>query len=276
MTSPADPTTGVASSNAQPNSNASAAAKPINPDWRSSGPQRQTTGTPALPISRSTGPREPAGRFDLSQIPPGERPSMVSTRTFELEYEVDAIGTSGIARVELWGTRDGGRNWASYAVDNDNRSPISVTVEGEGVYGFRIVVQSGNGLGGLPPRPGDAPEIWTAVDLTPPVAKITSADVGRELGDIVIRWQAADELLERRPISLFYSDRPTGPWTPIAAGLDNSGGYAWRLDNGVPDRVYLRVEARDEAGNIGSFDTKDPLALERQRPQGRIRGVHSK
>ncbi len=76
-------------------------------------------------------------------LPPGERPLMVNSRSFDLEYDVEGVGPSGIARVELWGTRDGGRSWSSYGIDNDNRSPIRANVDGEGLYGFRIVVQGG-------------------------------------------------------------------------------------------------------------------------------------
>ena len=85
---------------------------------------------------------------DWSLMPIGERPRMVNLRTFELDYEVDSIGSSGVAKVELWGTRDGGRHWANYGADNDNRSPLVVSVDSEGLYGFRIVIQSGNGLSG--------------------------------------------------------------------------------------------------------------------------------
>ncbi len=41
----------------------------------------------------------------------------------------------------------------------------------------------------------------------------------------------------------------------------------------MPDRIFLRIEVRDEAGNIGQFVSLDPLSLDLQRPQGRIRGV---
>ena len=74
-------------------------------------------------------------------------------------------------------------------------------------------------------------------------------------------------------LGYFFSDQPHGPWSPIAAELDASGSFAWRLDNRVPERVFLRVEARDEAGNVGVYETPDPISLDRQRPQGRIRGV---
>ncbi len=85
-----------------------------------------------LSIPASSGPADSAvGRGGMSgsasangMLPPGERPLMVNSRSFDLEYDVEGVGPSGIARVELWGTRDGGRSWSSYGIDNDNRSPI--------------------------------------------------------------------------------------------------------------------------------------------------------
>ena len=93
-------------------------------------------------------------------LPPGERPRMVNSRLFELEYDVDSVGPSGIGRVELWGTRDAGKTWRRFAVDNNNRSPLLVSVDEEGIYGFRVVVTNGAGLGGAaakrrPARPLD-------------------------------------------------------------------------------------------------------------------------
>lgn len=207
--------------------------------------------------------------------PAGERPRMVNSRSFDLDYDIDGIGPSGIAKVQLWGTRDGGRTWASYGVDNDNRSPIHATVEGEGLYGFRIVVQSGNGLGGRPPQAGDSPDLWIMVDLTKPNVRLidATAGTGPQAGELLIRWEAADAGLSARPITLFFSDRPGGPWSIIAAGLENVGQYAWRLDARAPDRIYLRIEARDEAGNVGSFEGAESVTLDRIRPEGRIRGV---
>ena len=193
--------------------------------------------------------------------------------SFELDYEVDSVGSSGVAKVELWGTRDGGRHWSNFGADNDNRSPLAVSVDGEGLYGFRVVIHSGNGLSGQPPRDGDLPEVWIGIDLTRPVARITALDPGLDGGELVIRWEASDALLEPRPISLLYSDQPRGPWLPIASGLENSGSYQWRLDNSAQERIYVRLEVRDEAGNVGSYETPDPVSLDRQRPQGRIRGV---
>ncbi|HEV3137539.1 MAG TPA: hypothetical protein VGZ26_06535 [Pirellulales bacterium] len=207
--------------------------------------------------------------------PGSERPRMVNSRSFELEYEIESVGPSGIGKVELWGTRDGGRSWSIFGVDTDNRSPFPVSVGGEGVFGFRIVVQSGSGFGGRPPAEGDTPEIWIGVDLTPPVGRITGADVSPDGSELAIRWEASDEVPDPRPISLAFSTGAHGPWTPIASGLENTGSYHWRLDNRVPDRIYLRIEIRDEAGNVGTYETSEPVSLDRHRPEGHIRGVRS-
>lgn len=233
--------------------------------------QDSTWRTTAPPASLPLG----GDRSDVASLPGGPRPRMLDSRAFELEYDVDSVGPSGIGKVELWGTRDNGRTWSVYGVDSDQRSPIGATVEGEGIYGFRIVVQSGNGLGGRPPVEGDTPDIWLGIDLTKPVARITAADVAAEGGELNIRWEAGDAALDTRPISLAFSANPQGPWTPLAAGLENTGSYQWRLDSRVPDRIYLRIEARDEAGNLGVYETPEAISLDRHRPEGRIRGVRA-
>ena len=210
-------------------------------------------------------------------LPAGERPRMVNSKSFEMDYEVDSVGPSGIAKVELWGTRDGGQSWRSFTVDNDNRSPIRVTTDGEGLYGFNMVVESGNGRAGRVPRSGDRPEVWVGVDMTKPVVRITGIQIGEgpHAGELLIQWQASDKYLASRPITLLFSDKPNGQWSIIAAGLENMGQYAWRPDNRVPQRIFLRIEARDEAGNTATFDAPEPVSLDQVQPEGKIRGVRS-
>jgi hypothetical protein len=219
--------------------------------------------------ARVSGPTAAAG------LPPGVRPRVVGARRFQLEYDVESVGPSGIARVELWGTRDGGRTWTSFGLDEDRRSPFFVTVNDEGVFGFRVAVQSGAGLGGDPPKSGDLPDLWVAIDLTKPTCRILSAQqtAGPEGGQLVIRWEAADSALAPKPVTLLYAQDRDGPWLPIASGLENTGQYAWTIDGRVPSRVYLRLEVRDEAGNLGIFETREPVSLDQLRPSVRIRQV---
>ncbi len=259
----------------------------ISPDHHATGPAANTSwrgstsrdgrGEPggrvtAQMVGQNYEPR-PGSPLDFGMLPPGERPRMVNSRAFELEYDIDSVGPSGISKVELWGTRDGGRHWSTYGIDADNRSPASVRVDGEGVYGFRIVVESGSGLGGQPPAEGELPEVWIGVDLTKPTGRLLGTEIGADVGELVVRWEASDDALDPRPISLSLGTRPQGPGVPIASGFENSGSDPWRLDDRVPGRCYLRLEVRDEAGNVGVFETTEPVALDRRRPEGHIRGV---
>jgi hypothetical protein len=221
---------------------------------------------PAAPI-----PTDP----ELSKLPPGERPKMINTKMFELDYDLESVGPSGISRVELWGTRDAGRTWRLFTVDNDNRSPISVSVEDEAVYGFRIVATSGAGLSQEPPKNGDLPSIWVGVDMTRPTARITRADLGKgaEDGRMNIAWEASDKMLADRPVTLSFSQNRAGPWTTIASGLENTGRYNWTIDSRVPPLIYLRMEVRDEAGNLTIQEYAQPIALDQLRPSVKIREV---
>ena len=213
--------------------------------------------------------------FSAPGLPPGERPRMVNSPTFDLEYEVDSVGPSGIGRVELWGTRDTGQTWRRFTTVSDKRSPLRVSVPEEGLYGFRVVVINGAGFGAKPPAAGDQPDLWIGVDLTKPTARIVSAQQGveSEAGQLIISWQADDKLLAARPISLSFSPTRGGPWTPIAAGLENTGRYAWPIDNRTPPTLFLRLEVRDEAGNAAVHETTEPVAIDQSHPTARIRSV---
>jgi hypothetical protein len=200
---------------------------------------------------------------------------MVNSRLFELEYQVDARSPSMIGRVELWGTRDGGRTWTSFGVDRDTRSPMLVTAQEEGIYGFRVVVSDARGLGDQRPQSGDPPDVWIGVDLTEPAARIVSVErgAGYQTGQLIIQWEADDSMLSARPVSLFYSELPGGPWTQIASGLENTGQYRWSPSRPMPQRLYVRLEVRDEAGNVGVAEMSEAAASSAFRPVGHIRNV---
>jgi hypothetical protein len=246
-------------------------------------PAAEPKGSVAIAINPAIGkryvaPDKHSGSTEaVPGLPPGERPRLVNSRRFELEYDVDSVGPSGIGRVELWGTRDAGKTWRNFPLDNDNNnlSPLRVDVKEEGVYGFCVVVTNGAGLGGKPPKSGDLPDLWVGIDLTKPTARIVSAQQGTdaEAGQLIISWQADDRTLAARPVTLSFSQTRTGPWLPIASGLENTGRYAWTIDGRTPPQFYLRLEVRDEAGNVGTHETTEPIAIDQSRPTIRVRDI---
>ncbi|MCA9231649.1 MAG: hypothetical protein KDA57_13440, partial [Planctomycetales bacterium] len=220
----------------------------------------RTPATLAADVGMNRPPQDAAVADGGWAPPPRPQPSsnssdrMVNSLSFDVEYDLESVGPWGVSKVELWGTHDNGQTWQSYCVDSDNRSPVRVTVPSEGVYGFRILVDGANGVGAPPPRGGEKPELIVAVDLQAPRAELHSTELGEgNLRDhLQLRWSVDDRNLERRPIGLFYSAYPNGPWSTIATGLENTGVYTWRLERHMPDRFYVRLEARDMAGNLST------------------------
>lgn len=270
--------------------NASAPTVSSRPQFAALEPYRELgTATPAIP-SASVAPAAPAlapGKPVAQDVTPVDSPNsphsppsppkLVGSRTFALEYDLDDAGRGAVSKVELWGSRDGGKSWNRYAQDDDNRSPLIVTVDDEGLYGFRIVVQNAGAAVAQTPRPGDSPELWVSVDLKRPVVELTAIERGQgnTADNLILHWRAMDNNLEPRPIALFYSSHTAGPWSAIATNLENTGEYAWRVERYVPARFYLRIEARDTAGNMAAFQTREPVEFSTAHLTGRLRSAES-
>jgi nucleotide-binding universal stress UspA family protein len=217
----------------------------------------------------------PAPTPERDDLPAGEQPSFTNKLQFKLDYDSDDVPLEQIAAVELWGTHDGGRTWLKWGEDADKQSPFEVEVEHEGVFGYRIVVVHKNGMASHAPRAGDAADIWVGVDTARPEVKLRSVAFGKghQAGHLIIHWDATDQWLTPRPITLLYAIEPQGPWSTVAAGLANSGEYLWRVEPSVPRRIYLKVEARDLAGNLTEDQLPSPVELEGLVSRGRIRAV---
>jgi len=234
---------------------------------------------PLPPPSQPHGAPDGTGRgpdvTTTDSIPAGTQPRLASAKRFTLDYDVEAVSPEGIAEVELWGTSDGGRTWLKWGSDPDKLSPMDVEVANEATYGFRVLIVGKNGLEGNKPQSGDEADIWVSIDVTRPAARIMAAGygTGENAGRLDIRWEASDANLSQRPVTLLYSDRPDGKFSVIAAGLENTGQYLWQFDPRSPRSLYLRLEVRDDAGNIAVDQLTDPIHIEGLIPKGRIRSL---
>jgi hypothetical protein len=216
---------------------------------------------------------------ELSRVPiqneAAKNPLLSASKSFALEYDLHAVGPAGVKDVELWVTTDDGTTWQKWGNDDDRRSPFDIQVESERTFGFRMVIISNNGLATRQPEPGNAADVYVTVDSTKPNVQLLQAGygAGEHAGQLDIRWRAEDEHLGARPISIVFSDNPDGPYTTLAAGLPNTGQYFWTVDPRTPRQLYLRIEVRDEAGNLAIDQTLEPIGLEGLAPRGQIRAV---
>ena len=199
---------------------------------------------------------------------------LTRARTFLWEYELDADGTA--PRVALWSTRDGGTTWQRTAVDDDGRSPIEVRLAASGMYGFRL--ETGPDALATGPRSGEEPDSWVGVDDEAPqveILEVTREESAAAVATVVIRYQATDTLLIPGTTRLLYSPHADGPWATIVEGVDGTGEYRWTPDRTVPARVFVRIECRDAAGNMGHASSREPVMLSAPRPVGRLGGLRA-
>ncbi|MCA9177742.1 MAG: hypothetical protein KDB14_24920 [Planctomycetales bacterium] len=232
------------------------------------------TTAPPTPASPRVATAPEATAAVAAALPAGIRPQWSNRMRFSIDYQIDSILPEHVGDVELWATSDGGATWSKWGSDPDHISPVSIKIEEEGVYGFQVVVVSRRGMASPTPRaPSDA-DVWIGVDVTPPLAELTSAQRAAEVahaGRLEIRWTASDQQLGDHPVTLMYSAAPGGPWTPITSDIENLGRYLWQPTADTPQSVYLKLVVRDAAGNVTEHVSPAPVTLESLRPRANIR-----
>jgi|SRR5579883_507399 len=242
------------------------------------------------PTDGWTGASNPAVELPRAQV--------INYTRFDLGFDLEKRGPSGISRVDLWVTRDEGRSWRLWPSQYDGRGGIvrvaldvRDNTQLEGNYGFRLVPVSGAGLSEREPAAGDAPDLRVVLDATPPTIFLYPPVSDPNATDtLLLQWKATDRNFGDDPITLEWSESPTGPWKPVSAGNDpvvqtnatnapvakhlaNTGQYAWRVPVGVPAHVYLKATARDAAGNVKEVVTRDAIPVDLTRPRARINGI---
>jgi len=225
-----------------------------------------TTNKPAEPVVTS-GYLPSVMPASLEVRPPATAVRMVNSKRVTLNYRVNDVGPSGVSAVDVWYTQDS-RIWKKFDGTGHTRPPCIVEVNDEGLYGFTLLARNGLGVGKPPPQPGDMPQVWVEVDVTKPIVHLLGVETGvsGRSTNVLIRWSAADKNLAPRPITLSYADNSKGPWMPIAANLENTERYVWQLPSNPPPRFYIRVEANDQAGNIGMAQSGEPVSLDLAQP----------
>lgn len=224
---------------------------------------------------------------------------VMNTLRFDLAYEVEQKGPSGISRVDLWVTRDDGRTWVRWSQHDGRETPIRVALDTptnrhiEGSYGFRLVPVSGAGLSDNGPVAGDAPELRVVIDVTPPAIELYQPFSDPSTPDtLVIPWRSSDKNFGEEPMGIEWSEHPTGPWKPVVNAptegvvpattlisaqsrrLPNTGRFAWRVPGNLPThKVYLKVTARDLAGNVSEVVTPGPVLVDLAKPRAKISGI---
>jgi len=245
-------------------------------------PLTPTTSNPPLaPIPASPMLSPPPSSNLAATTPPSQRVQreghLVNSNVFRVGYEVDNVGPSGVRSVELYITEDGGQRWFHYGSDPDRQSPFEVQVPQDGKYGFTFRVQNGVGAINTPPQPGERPDVIVTVDRVAPKAQLMPLQQGPGSmhSEVVINWTATDRELAEHPIALYYAPQQTGPWELIQGWTSNTGQFVWNVPSTVDKKLYVRLEVRDEAGNVTRVDGSQPFMIDRSKPRARVTDIES-
>ena len=222
---------------------------------------------------------------------PVNPPQYLRGTDFDLLYEVENNGPSGLSRVDLYVTRDQGQTWAKWSSHPGKERPLKVKLgrgydtNKDGEYGLKLVPVSGVGLADEPPTAGTPPDHRVVVDTVAPQVLIYPHGVAPgQANAVALNWVARDANFGAAPITVEWGETPAGPWRSVAppdvaqagagagvARLPNTGQYLWALPTGMPThRVYLRVTATDRAGNRSEVVTREPITVDLMRPKARI------
>jgi hypothetical protein len=186
---------------------------------------------------------------------------MVNSRRITLDYDLADVPSPERSHLELWYTQDG-RSWFKDQTEVKCGEPYVIEVNREGTYGFMMVARQ-PGEKSQPPGPSEQPQAWVEVDWTRPVVSLMNVIPGRTASgrSVSIMWNASDSHMADSPITLSWSETPTGEWKTFATKVENSGRYVWQVPSNVPGEIYLRVEALDTVGNSGVAQTPGTVQL---------------
>lgn len=232
----------------------------------------------APPMNSQVSATVPAipGFYNSTNSPLGSDEQLVNTHVFDVDYQVEDVGPSGVSAVELFVTENGGQQWFRYGNDSDLCSPFQVDAQGEGTFGFAVRVRNGLGFADAPPQPGQGPEIVVTVDEAAPTVELAQPSVRVDgFGTVQLGWRVTDLHPAPLPVRLEYSTAPNGPWTPVFDWQADQGGFEWSIRPGTPSSLYFRLLARDAAGNVGVAQTPQPVIVDLKRPVGRLLRVQA-
>jgi len=200
-------------------------------------------------------------------------PSTANEVPVKIEWSGGDLGGSGLKRVTLWTTRDGGQTWKPYGDDPGLKSPFLFT-ELDGVYGLKLVGEDRMGNANPSPLPGMAPLAVLTLDRTRPEVKLISPVPPGYLGGVPVdvQWTAKDNVdMPANGIAMSWSDDGGKTWKDLAKGLKNDGLYKWTPPREALPDCRLKIVASDFAGNTREV-VSERFGIDAAVPEARATG----
>ncbi|HLY75313.1 MAG TPA: hypothetical protein VKU80_14425 [Planctomycetota bacterium] len=214
--------------------------------------------------------------FIVDGLPPELRisgPMTANEVPVKIEWTGGDLGGSGLKRVSLWTTRDGGQTWKLYGDDPGLKSPFFFT-DLDGIYGLKLVGEDKMGNANPSPLPGMPPLFSLTLDRTKPEVRLISPKPPGYLGGVAmnVQWTAKDNIdMPANGIALSWSDDGGKTWKDIGKGLKNDGLYSWTPPRASLPDCRLKIVAADFAGNVREV-VSERFGIDGSVPEARATG----
>jgi RNA polymerase sigma factor (sigma-70 family) len=183
----------------------------------------------------------------------------ISSRSVGIPVSIDPAIQHKTVGLILRVSEDKGMSYKEVSrLDPDDGNQFRFTAPRDGNYWFIVEGLDTDGSWGRP-KPVIKRSLRVCVDTTPPTAKLFQPQFKQNA--FLISWEAKDENLGDKPVTLEWAEQKDGPWYLIGDHLPNTGSYTWHLPERMPPRIYLRIRVRDQAGNEACAATDQPISI---------------
>jgi hypothetical protein len=173
-------------------------------------------------------------------------------RGFRIPIRVkDAKRANELQAFILLVSKDQGKVWEPVDRKPSTEREFIYRAPEEGTYWF--IVQEEDRAGRTNPSNPERvkPSMVVIVDTVPPQIKVTAERLPN--GEVLARWTAADRYPDMHSLRLDYhtSSLPEGQWTPVGLPSMLQGEQKFSIKEGNNGEVRVRVQMKDQAGNVG-------------------------
>lgn len=193
----------------------------------------------------------------------GNAPQQMASHDIVIEFE--AVNGVPISDVELWVSRDSGRDWQKAVAERTGDTAVRYFAPENGRYDFYLVLRNDAGASAEPPAPGSTPVASIVVDTVPPLLQLHEAriePVAAGSPTIIFDVSLVEENLSDTGVRVFYRTEG-GPWTDGGPVVRCEKTLTWQAPDDLGSPADFRVVATDLAGNSAASELPDvavPLA----------------
>lgn len=181
----------------------------------------------------------------------------LKTRQLRVPFNLGP-GSQTLSQLNLYVSTDAGRSWRSVASAPPDQGYFRFDSERDGTFWFNIQQIDKSNQAFPPSMDGKAPMVKVIVDSTPP--QIVAQPLAPRANEIGIAWTVRDDnynINQPDAIRVDYRSLSAGAnWQPLIVPAGGTQFY-WSPSGAGPFEV--RIQARDQAGNVGETITRVSL-----------------